>query len=138
MYLYLFQSNSIYLLSPCFSVGQYGRRIQILKLGHPGKVLTCLLPQELQQRGDPCLGTEGSFSASFFIWCKHILFITRHDKRIGQSKKAMFIPLHSPFDYTLCKKATIHQVTTMLATSKNGLFQGHNHLLTTGTDDPTL
>ena len=28
---------------------------------------------------------------------------------------------------------TIHQVTTMLATSKNVLFPGHNHLLTTGT-----
>ena len=35
-------------------------------------------------------------------------------------------------------KTTIHQVTTMLATSKNVLFPGHNHLLTTGTDDPTL
>ena len=34
---------------------------------------------------------------------------------------------------TLRKKATIHQVTTILATSKNGLFPGHNHLLTTGT-----
>ena len=33
---------------------------------------------------------------------------------------------------TLRKKATIHQVTTMLATSEN------NHLLTTGTDNPTL
>ena len=30
------------------------------------------------------------------------------------------------------KKATIHLVTTMLATSKNVLFPGHNHLLTTG------
>ena len=39
---------------------------------------------------------------------------------------------------TLRKKATIHQVTTLLATSKNVLFPGHNHLLTTGTDDPTL
>ena len=39
---------------------------------------------------------------------------------------------------TLRKKATIHQVTTMLATSKNVLFPGHNHLLTTGTDDPSL
>ena len=29
------------------------------------------------------------------------------------------------------KKATIHQVTTMLAMSKN-VFPGHNHLLTTG------
>ena len=37
---------------------------------------------------------------------------------------------------TLRKKPTIHQVTTMLATSKNVLFLGHKHLLTTGTDDP--
>ena len=29
----------------------------------------------------------------------------------------------------------MHQVTTTLATSKNVLFPGHNHLLTTGTDD---
>ena len=36
------------------------------------------------------------------------------------------------------KKPTIHQVTTMLATSKNVQFSGHNHLLTTGTDDPSL
>ena len=38
----------------------------------------------------------------------------------------------------LRKKATIHQVTAMLATSKNVLFQGRNHLLTTDTDDPSL
>ena len=36
------------------------------------------------------------------------------------------------------QKATIHQVTTMLATSKNSLCPGHNHLITTGADDPTL
>ena len=36
------------------------------------------------------------------------------------------------------KQTTIHQVTTMLATSKIVLFPGHNHLLTTGTNDPTL
>ena len=40
--------------------------------------------------------------------------------------------------YSLGKQATIHQVTTMLATSENVLFPGHNHLLTTGVDDPTL
>ena len=39
---------------------------------------------------------------------------------------------------TLRKKATIHQVTTMLATSKNVLFPGHKHLRITGTDHPTL
>ena len=39
---------------------------------------------------------------------------------------------------SLRKEANIHQVTTMLATSKNVLFPGHNHLLTTGADDPML
>ena len=39
---------------------------------------------------------------------------------------------------TLGEKATIHQVTTMLATSKNVLYPGHNHLLTTSTYDPSL
>ena len=39
------------------------------------------------------------------------------------------------FLLTLHKKATIHQVTTMPATSKNVL---RNLLLTTSTDDPTL
>ena len=38
----------------------------------------------------------------------------------------------------LCKKAPIHQVTTMLATSKNVLFPGPNHMLTTSADDPSL
>ena len=36
------------------------------------------------------------------------------------------------------KIVTIHQVTTMLATSKNALLTGHNHLLTTDTDNPSL
>ena len=30
------------------------------------------------------------------------------------------------------------QVTNMLAASKNLIFTGHNHLLTTGADDPSL
>ena len=40
--------------------------------------------------------------------------------------------------YTQHKKATIHQVTTMLATSENLLFPDHDHLLTTSADDPTV
>ena len=36
------------------------------------------------------------------------------------------------------KKATIHQLITMLATSKNVLLPGHNHLLTISADDPTI
>ena len=43
----------------------------------------------------------------------------------------------SCFTFT-AQKATIHQETTMLATSKNLLFPGRNYLLTTGADDPTL
>ena len=39
---------------------------------------------------------------------------------------------------TLGNKATTHQVTTMLATSKNVLFPGHIHLLTTGADGPSF
>ena len=42
-----------------------------------------------------------------------------------------------PVTYT-AQKTTTHQVTTILATSKNVLFPGHNHLLTTSTDDLTL
>ena len=33
---------------------------------------------------------------------------------------------------------TIHWITTMLATSKNIPFPGHDHLLITGTDNPSL
>ena len=39
---------------------------------------------------------------------------------------------------SLCKKAIIHQVTTILATSKNVLFPDHNHLLTPGADHPSI
>ena len=35
-------------------------------------------------------------------------------------------------------KKPFHQVTTVLGDAKNVLFPGHNHLLTTSTDDPSL
>ena len=44
----------------------------------------------------------------------------------------------TPLLLTQHKKAIIHQVTTMLSTSKNVLFPCHNHLLTTGSDNLTL
>ena len=40
--------------------------------------------------------------------------------------------------FNTAQKNTIHQVTNMLATSKNVLFPGHNHPLTTSADDPLL
>ena len=36
------------------------------------------------------------------------------------------------------KLVTIHQLTTMLSTSKNVLFPGHNYLLTSSADIPSL
>ena len=49
--------------------------------------------------------------------------------------KLMQSILYQPQLSALRKKATLHQVTTVLATSKNVPFPGHNHLLTIGTDD---
>ena len=40
--------------------------------------------------------------------------------------------------YHCAKQARNPLLTTMWATSKKVLFPGHNHLLTTGTDDPSL
>ena len=52
--------------------------------------------------------------------------------------KVLWHKKNNPSQSTGQKKATIHQVTTMLVTSKNVLLPGHNHLLTTGTDDRSL
>ena len=49
----------------------------------------------------------------------------------SQHKKVSILFLQS-----LSKKATVYQITTMLATSKNVEFPGHNHLLTPFADDP--
>ena len=63
-------------------------------------------------------------------------------RRSLQPLEVMFKPapavayVPAPQPYT-AQKATIHQVTTILATSKNVLFPSHNHLLTTGADDVT-
>ena len=51
---------------------------------------------------------------------------------------ALYHDMEGNHYFSLCKKAIIHQVTTMLTTYKDVLFPGHNHLLTTGIDDPSL
>ena len=43
-----------------------------------------------------------------------------------------------PIKKCTAQKATMHQVITMLATSKSVLFPSHNQLLTTSTDDLAL
>ena len=82
----------------------------------------------------------------------YIVFKARHTKRYivtttmmftgyavisNNSSTNCFAIVLKPRGHTLHKNATTHQVTTMLATSKNILFPGPNHLLTTGTDDPS-
>ena len=61
------------------------------------------------------------------MW-KHI-----YEVSIVMVVKTCYIPWN-----TLRKRATILQVTTILITSKNVLFPGYNHLITTGADDLTL
>ena len=60
--------------------------------------------------------------------------------RRAVSKMLSIIKIITVVRPTTAQKATIHQVTTTLTTSKNVLFPGHNHLLTTcrTTDDPSL
>ena len=71
--------------------------------------------------------------------CKCYMMSMMNDITHTQAFSAQtLLPLPSLAISTLHKNATIHQVTTMLATSRNVLFQGHNHLQTTGTDDLTL
>ena len=64
------------------------------------------------------------FSSSFYHTCSQLWI---HIKNPDANAKA-----------TLGQNATIHQVTTVLDTSKNVLFPGPNHLQTTGVDDPSL
>ena len=63
--------------------------------------------------------------------CQGVYTIMAHN---GARKLGILTSVH-------CTKkplSSIHQVATMLATSKNVLFQGYNYLLTTGADDLTL
>ena len=71
-----------------------------------------------------------------FVTCYHMKYHVQQQFLISfRPRNYMYINSHQD---ALRKKATIHQVTTMHATSKKFLFPGHNHLLTTGTDDLTL
>ena len=74
----------------------------------------------------------------YYIWrdCRRLntyLLQKIEHQPIGECRRRKMLLSH-----TAQKKVTIHQVTTMFATSKNVLFPGHNHLPTTGPDDSTL
>ena len=68
--------------------------------------------------------------------------ISKPHNKTGMGDIMVCIVMSSCLCFLTCsataQKATIHQVTTTLATSKNALFPGHNLLLITGTDDPSL
>ena len=64
------------------------------------------------------------------IWAR-----SRHDGTMDLKLAIFNLRKHiKNIEITQCKKATIHQLTA----SKNVLFPGHNHMLTTSTDDPIL
>ena len=54
------------------------------------------------------------------------------------SKQAFHLSPNNVQRTSTAQKAIIHQLTTMLATSKHVPLPGHRHLLTTGTDNLTL
>ena len=70
--------------------------------------------------------------------------VSSNGEELGQTDAQGFYSINIPrnrdrrypirYSISQRKKATIHQLTT----SKNVLFPGHNHLLTTGADDPSL
>ena len=65
------------------------------------------------------------------FFCRSMLYSVEYNqitKSVQYAHTCMFERLH-------WAKMTIHKVITMLATSKNALYPGHSHLLTTGTDD---
>ena len=74
------------------------------------------------------------FIGGLFVkgWTMFLFYKYNSEKKVSLKYQA------NKLIWTLGKKATIHQLTTMLCTFKNVLFPGHNHLLTTGADGPTL
>ena len=79
---------------------------------------------EYSQQGKT-ISITGTIYAQIHLYCNYVL---------NFDEPTVCLLNHS---MSLSQKATIHQVTTMLATYKNVLFPCHN-LVATGTDDPTL
>ena len=90
----------------------------------------------LQGIYDIKLNSQASFSHLFTDLFHKELFLTRQNK-LQFTLYAKTHPHHFHIILTVPKN-TICQVTTTLVTSENVLFPGHNHLLTTSTDDSTL
>ena len=80
--------------------------------------------------GVPLLGDNSESNTSGLCIALHTLYHLVWSYLLGQKKRLAFETLH--------KKATKNQLSSMVATSKNVLSPGHNHLLTTGADDPSL
>ena len=94
--------------------------------------------QEEKKRGNPIKQTLvveiNVIATKKLIGCN----ITSNMQHIKSIEKEQNTGNEYIIRFTLVKEATIHQATTMLATYKNVIFPGHNHLLTTSADDLTL
>ena len=73
---------------------------------------------------DMGLLTEDSLLTIQFNWSGRLHVTKRDETRLDKVSRGGC----SYQIYSQGKKATIHQLTAMLATSKNVLFTGHNHL----------
>ena len=67
-------------------------------------------------------------------------YMTGPLRQLSRAYRAIKCSCHDPEIVGLspsntAQKATIHELTAMLATSNNILFTGHTHLQTTGTDN---
>ena len=75
---------------------------------------------------------------SVMFWGSFQIIVWYWGTFYGISHFAIHFAWYTYWAATIAQKATIHQVTTMLATSKNVLFPSPNHLLTIGADDQNL
>ena len=78
---------------------------------------------------------------NYVLWSKRLLGLSPHHTKslnLWADKHTSTQGSSNVWNVSLDKKATIHQLTTMLSTSKNVLFPGQNHLITSGADDPSL
>ena len=106
------------------------------KSGEEG--VTVMADEETRLRINASAGGEEDDDSEEYIDSSRAVRGTVSDSDVSTHKDMRTAQVSFCFCVTLGEKATIHQLSTTLSTSKNVLFPGHNHLLTTGADDPTL
>ena len=130
----LIEALAIY-VSPCMpkQVHYYYRKIDWTYLQSPGLLLILLGPWVVFLIWDHRKEYEDIYTANTGQKSQYTTMVSRCFP--GGYNVKLYISRGRLAWWLL---AFLHSVTTMLSTSKNVLFPGHIHLLTTGADDPTL